>query len=200
MSWRASAVVGFWLDGERFRLHPGIAGMDLAAAAAAGQWSFLVPDGLVRADRVRLVRRLADPDDELDLPHVYALALTMAQQVFGVPWHVAQRLCGIAESDWTTFHGWSVTHGVTDPRALSGEAVCAVVWAWLVDRMAWAEADKQRQLRDQVWGPPDNQLALIEAGVHMPVSEHDRRRQQEELASWGLPEPDSPNATAYPES
>lgn len=199
MSWNRPRRYGFVYDGEPYRLHAGLAGFDLAVAAVHGEWTYLVPYGLAAADRARVLRRLVDRHDDMDLPELYSLALILARQVYGVPWHVAGRLCGLAEADWITFHGWCLTKSI-EPRELSADRICAVVWAWITDRMAWADADQHKQVRDQIWGPADNQLDLIRAGILLPSSEEDRARQRDELASWGLPAPDSSTPTAYPES
>lgn len=198
MSWLAPARYGFVLEGESYRLHQGLSGADLAAAAAGGEWTFLVPEGLVSGDRWRLLCRLVDPDDWVDVPHVYALALIVARQVYGVAWHVAVRLCGVAQTDWVTFHGWCLARGI-EPRELTADRICAVVWAWIGDRLAWADSDQHKRARDEIWGPADNQLALVEAGIIFPPSEDDQERTRRELAAWGLPAPDSSDPTTYPE-
>lgn len=195
MSWNRPRRYGFVFEGEPYRLHPDLAGVDLAIAAMHGEWTYLVPEGLIASDRDRLLRRLLDRGDELDIPDLYSLALILARQVYGVAWHVAGRLCGLAEADWTAFYGWCVVHGV-EPREMSADQICAVVWAWISDRLGWADADKHKQVRDQIWGPADNQLDLIRAGILLPVSEEDRVSQQQELASWGLPAPDASKSTA----
>lgn len=186
MTWKPAAAVGFRLEGQSYRFDPQIAGVDLAAAAAAGQWTFVVPEGLVEADRARLLSRVGDPGDWLDIPHLYGLALMVARQVYGVEWHVASRLCGVAEAEWAAFYGWCTARG-QQPRALTAEQVCALVWAWLLDRTAFASGEDQGKVREQVWGPADNQLALIRAGIHLPVSAADRERQEREWEALGLP-------------
>lgn len=197
MSWSAPGRVAVRVDGRLHRLHTGLAGRDLARAAADGNWMYLINPGLVEQDRQALLLRVVDPADWFDLPHLYAVALILAEHVYGVEWHVATRLCWRAEAQWVTFHGWCLTRRL-DPRALAGDEVCAVVWAWIADRLAWADGDETKRVRNDVWGIADNHLELIQAGIIFPPSQQEQPPTQQESAAWGLPAPDS-TTSQYPE-
>lgn len=195
MSWQRRGGFRVLLDGRTYRLRP-LSGVETAAAAAADQWTMLVPDGLVPEDRAALLHRLVDPGDWLDLPHIRALAFLVAEPVLGVPWPVASRLCVVAEKQWVEFHGWCLAHGI-DPRQVAVDEVCAVVWGWLSDRMTWADADDRKRLTSEIWAGDDRAAALIEAGIIPADTDAGPVGRLDEVAAWfggELPElPDLPN-------
>jgi hypothetical protein len=142
---------------------------ELLHALADGDWTRLVPRGLVRADYLRVARRLYDPGDALDLPHLYRVSTALAGRVAGVDvdeghdpqagWWPAHRLAQFAVTHWLSFDGWCLRRGF-NPWDATLPRIIAASWQFRIDtRPAEGAGDKAKPidvevLKQQVWTPP----------------------------------------------
>lgn len=143
--------------------------MALLRLLAAGQWPSLVPGGLVPADRLRVARRLYDPDDPLDLPHLWQAATILGGRLAGVSvdeghdpgagWWPATRLAALATEHWLSFDGWAAVHGVDLLRSPVSRVI-AVAWQFAVEHRPTEGSGKNatqipvESLRERIWTPP----------------------------------------------
>lgn len=148
----------------------------LLHALAAGDWTRLLPYGLGRADRVRLVRRLYSPTDGLDLPHLWQVATALGGRIAGVAvdeghdpqagWWPAHRIAQFCVGHWLSFDGWCVRRGF-DPHRAPLHRIIAAGWQFRIDnRPTEGTGKNQKQisveaLRAQVWTPPGVHRAQV---------------------------------------
>jgi len=141
----------FTVDGRPYALDVPHDGRLLAGWAADGRWIELVP-GCLHPDYAReFTDRLVHPTDPLGLRACHQIALGLAEEVYGVPWWAAARLCVTAREGWRYFGAWCVQHGVN----LSGEPAHRVVsaaLAWIASRV---EDEKEaRKVENDIFLPP----------------------------------------------
>lgn len=142
---------------------------ELLHILAASHWPSLLPNGLRPADRLRVARRLYDPADALDLPHLWQAATVLGGRLAGVhvdeghdpgaAWWPATRLAAMATRHWMSLDGWAAVHGVDLLRSPLSRLI-AVTWQFAVEHRPTEGASKDAKqipvesLRERIWTPP----------------------------------------------
>ncbi|MBO0821716.1 MAG: hypothetical protein J2P26_12805 [Nocardiopsaceae bacterium] len=160
----AEGALTITVDGRPWRLRA-VSGAHLAGLAATGNWWGLVPGLLDGVSTQACAARLADRWDRLNLRGLYRIACGVAEELYGVPWIVAVRLCATAQAQWTGFGVWCVRHGV-DPQRVAAHRVVAACLGWIRD--VTPEEKDWTRLEARLWAPD-------------PAADPD------EPVSWGAP-------------
>jgi hypothetical protein len=151
--------VAFTLDGESFELEPP-SGAVLAGCLSRGDWWGIVPGMLPEQQQARLIGRVWDDRDPLDLPDVYAVAVGLVDELVGQPYAAALRLCAVAAARWSAFDGWCLAHGF-DPQTAPAHRIVSAGRAWLnapaPDEKTW------QRIEAQLYAPLPGHTALAAA-------------------------------------
>ena len=116
-----------------------------------GCWWQLIPGQLADQQGYRLLERLFDPADPLDLDDVEHVAETVLGRLLGMTFHAGRRLAASAYANWTVFDGWCFHRGQNPLEQPVGRLVAAVYY-W---RRSMCEKEAElRRLDSDIWAPP----------------------------------------------
>jgi hypothetical protein len=170
--------LSFTVDGVGYALDLPDDGSVLAGIAATGQWPEIVPGLLAPECRGVWVSQLRDPLGPISWRTTWRIATGLAEEIYGMPWWAAIRLCATAQSRWRDFAAWTVAHGF-DPARAPAHRICAAVLAWL--RTSCRDEKDLVRLEQRVFTPPPE---MIRAGARPPgFSDADLAQQAAELAA-----------------
>lgn len=147
-------VLPFTVDGQQYALDVPYDGRVLAGWAVAGQWTEIVPGAVHPYYRDEFFDRLADPRDALGLRACHHIALGLAEEIYGVPWWAAERLCATALSSWRYFGAWAAQHNF-DPASAPAHRLVSATLAWLGSQVQ--DEKEARRIEQDVFMPPKPQ-------------------------------------------
>lgn len=140
------------LDGAVYRMRDRPT-PELLHAIGTGNWWALFPVGLHRRDAMRVLVRLWDRHDHLELEHAWKVATDLGARLAGAPhWWAAMRLCATALEHRMKFDGWCTAHGF-DPYVEPLWRTTAAVYQMLREQRATDER-KAAQLDDELFNQP----------------------------------------------
>lgn len=147
-------LLPFTVDGQQYALEVPYDGRLLAGWATAGAWTALVP-GCIHPDfRTEFYDRLGDPHDALGLRACHHIALGLSEEIFGVPWWAAARLCATILESWRYFGAWAVSHQF-DPATASAHRLVSAALAWIASRVQ--DEKEARRVESDIFLPPKPQ-------------------------------------------
>lgn len=130
---------------------PDIGGQALIECVARDAWWDVIPSALSDADRSRIVHRLHDPDDRLDLVALWQVATQVLGRALGWDWWAAVRIARKLRAQWISFDIWCMRVGL-DPRTLAADRMLN---AGLLYLMETAEGKMGGELlRAELFTPP----------------------------------------------
>lgn len=129
-------------------------GRVLAGWATAGAWTSLVPGCIHEDYEQEFYDRLADPLDPLGLRACHHIAMGLSEEIFGVPWWAAARLCATALESWRYFGAWAVEHQF-DPSDAPAHRLVSAVLAWVGSRVQ--DEKEARRVENEIFLPPKPQ-------------------------------------------
>lgn len=144
----------FTVDGVAYALDIPGDGRMLAGWAVAGAWTALVPGCLHPDYEEEFYDRLADPHDALGLRACHHIALGLSEEVYGVPWWAAARVCATVQQSWRYFGAWAVSRGF-NPQGEPAHRIVSAGLAWIASRV---EDEKEaRRVENEIFMPPKPQ-------------------------------------------
>lgn len=146
-----SGLLPFTVDGRTYALDVPGDGRLLAGWAASGMWTALVPGSLHPDYEEEFYDRLGDPTDPLGLRACHHIALGLSEEVYGVPWWAAARLCATAQTSWRFFGAWAVQHGF-NPAGEPAHRLVSAVLAWVGSRVQ--DEKEARRVEHEIFAPP----------------------------------------------
>lgn len=159
----------FRIDGDTYTItaHPVRWWVRTLAAAPPGCWWHVVPLGLDPAGRRRLIGRLLDEDDPLDLDDVEDATVRALTDVMGMDMWAAHRLMGTAYANWMVFDGWAASHGFDPAQASHPARVAAAVYTW---RLGACEKQQDvTKLDNEIFAPPPLRTAAGRLRDQAPI-------------------------------
>lgn len=141
----------FTVDGHTYTLEVPHDGRLLAGWATSGGWTNLVPGCIHPDDETEFYDRLADPRDKLGLRACHHIAMGLAEEIYGVPWWAAARVCATMLESWRYFGAWAVEHGFNPSGAPAHRLVSAGL-AWLGSRVQ--DEKEARRVENEIFLPP----------------------------------------------
>lgn len=166
----------FRIDGAPYTITPHSPRwwMRTLAAEAPGCWWHVIPLGLDEAGRRRLLGRLFDPEDALDLDDVEDIAVRVLTTVMGMDMWAAHRLMASAYGNWLVFDGWCATKGGNDPAQVSHPArIASLAYTW---RLSHCEKQQDlTKLDNEIFAPPPLRTAAGRLRDQAPVGWDDAR-------------------------
>lgn len=115
-------------------------------------WWQLIPLRLPQDQQQRLLHRLNNPNDPLDLDQLEKHVLVVLAAPLGVELHVAQRLIAAARSEWMLFDSWCAAHGI-DPMTTHISRLVNIAYRLALES---CEKDSERlATKARLWAPPD---------------------------------------------
>lgn len=165
----AALPLTYRLDGAELHLL-GADPVRLLHLLATGDWPAILPGLLDDDGRYAIAVRLYDPDDHLDLDHVWRAACIVGGAIAGTTpanpdadaaagWWPATRLASLAVHNWMLFDGWAGRRGF-DPWAAPLHRTIALAWQFAVEhRPVEGEGKNAKQqpvdvLRRRIFDPP----------------------------------------------
>lgn len=153
------APIRFRIDDDEFEL-PEIdtrTWLDTLTYQSPACWWRIIPGQLTHDEARRLIERMSDPDDPLDIDHLEKYALQVIERRLGVELFPAQRLVLYLRANWLMFDGWMVEHSGHDPLQLPIDRLIAAAYNL---RMQGCEKDSDRaKARAQIYAPPEGTRA-----------------------------------------
>lgn len=146
-----SGLLPFTVDGRTYALTIPGDGRLLAGWAATGTWTALVPGCLHPDYTAEFYDRLGDPADPLGLRACHHIALGLSEEVFGVPWWAAARLCATLSQSWRFFGAWAVQHGF-NPAGEPAHRIVSAALAWVASRVQ--DEKEARRVEQEIFMPP----------------------------------------------
>lgn len=144
-------LLPFTVDGVQYALDVPYDGRVLAGWATSGMWTALVP-GCIHPDyEQEFYDRLGDPQDPLGLRACHVIAMGLSEEIFGVPWWAAARLCATALQSWRYFGAWAVQHQFNPTGAPAHRLVSATL-AWVASRVQ--DEKEARRVEAEIFMPP----------------------------------------------
>lgn len=147
-------ILPFTVDGVQYALDVPYDGRLLAGWASSGAWTALVPGCLHPDYEAEFYDRLGDPHDMLGLRACHHIALGLSEEIFGVPWWAAARLCATVMESWRFFGAWAVTHHF-DPAGQPAHRLVSAALAWVGSRVQ--DEKEARRVENDIFLPPKPQ-------------------------------------------
>lgn len=165
----------FTLDGERYDVAGWVDAVVPLAAFEHESWPLPVFGTILKQPSLdRLVERLADPRDGLDLPDLRPVAADLIEATFGRPYWTVGRLLSSGVTQIADLDGALMLSGVDLVDLMRNQPVRAVsvLWAYAMQH-AGEEKDRQRLIHNLTTPPvavmqaDDNKAAELEADMFM---------------------------------
>lgn len=142
------------LDGEAFRVVlPRPDGSTACLWALADAWWEMFPGSLPEGERDFWDDRLSDPDDPMSRSMLLPVAHQLANQVFGVPWWAAHRICEETAGQHMSWLAWCVKHGF-EPSTSGAERLIASMVAFASE--AWDDEAQAKSWSQKMFMRPKN--------------------------------------------
>lgn len=142
------------LDGERLRVVlPRPDGPNACLWALTDDWMCLFPGSLPEDQRGYWTDRLEDPDDNLDRAALLPIAHELSQQVYGVPWWAAHRICEEAAQKHLMWEAWCIKHGF-DASGEPAHRIIASIVGWVAE--GWEDDSQAKAWSQKMFMRPKN--------------------------------------------
>lgn len=142
--------ISFRLGGETLRLAP-FTGWQAFEWAANGAWRDIVPAHLEESSYVHLAQRLSDRYDAFSIRHAHTVAVGLAEEIYGVPWWAAMRLCATAKEHQRNYLTWAAGRGL-NPHGMSAVLICHSVLSWIYESCETKE--ERLRFESRIFTPP----------------------------------------------
>ncbi|MFB7906690.1 hypothetical protein ACFC1T_09705 [Kitasatospora sp. NPDC056076] len=140
----------FTVDDVLLCLEP-FTGWQAVGWASSGAWAEIIPKALDPDSLDAVSQWLSDPDDPFNLAQCHRIAVGLAEEIYGVPWWAAVRLCSTAVSHWRAYAPWC-TAKAFGPENSSATMICASVLAWLADTCE--QKEDWSRMEAKIFTPP----------------------------------------------
>lgn len=140
------------LDGHTLEFED-LSTQELVQIIATDDWAALLPGALIYTDRIHIIQRLADLDDELSFSALHQITRKIITSLTGTTPHAAKLLANLVIGAWFPFDAWCVVNNF-DPSTAPLHRIISAAYAYAISTCT--DKKKTDQLIAKLF-PPDQQ-------------------------------------------